>query len=263
MNKKIKLTLIILVFLAIAIAVGCNVTATKENSNKNGSVISLELNSELVQSVMSKLDLLNNSALYDDTYKYLYFNIEDNQKELENDEKLYLIFEDLYKKEMFSKENLDGGLELLKIGADTVKDEMHELFNEKDIRLYEIDYKPSSNCGIVDFLYTGDAYELKYRNCSRNSDVHKYKLEEARKDGDFIKLYIKSFYAYTDKKDFKANEKVFVVKNYNEDNSLGKVSFDDLANKTDDIFEKYDIRSYVFSFGLKDDEYYLVSIGKA
>lgn len=261
MNRKIKSILLILVFVVLLVVIRLNVTAIKENPNREGTGIVLEPNSEIVTKVLGKLDILNDSVFKDDVYQYLYFDVEAGKsKKLSSDELLYLSFEKLYKSGDFTREQSGEDIELLSIGADKVSDVLKNSFGRDDLKLYEIQYKVSSTCGIVGYLYTGDSYELKFNHCDKAKKIHKVKYQEALRVGDVIKLRVKSFYAETDKKNYKEEDKVFDLKNYGKDTFLEKLSYKTLQDESDNIFETYTIDEFVFDFAFKDDDYHLLEI---
>lgn len=261
MDRIIKLVIIVAVFLGIVVVIRNNVTATKEKVLNKGTIIALELNSELVNKVESKLTLLKESVFYDDTYKYLYFDIGDKEKKLSLDEKLYIVFEELYREDKVQKEHRKSGVEFLEISSVDVKEKMEELFGITDeVKLDEIEYKTSSTCGIVKYLYTDDKYELTYKACERDKEVHKYELEEALKDGDIVKLKLKSFYAKTTRNHFNRDDKIFSVRNFGKPDVVVKTSISNIDEMPNEIFDNYDISSYAFSFELKGEDYYLSSI---
>lgn len=264
MNRKLKVVLFLILFSVVVVAVRQNVTAIKDYPNREDSSIVIEQNSDIVSKILSKLDIFEDSIFNDDIYKYLYFNLEEkDKKSLSNDEMLYLSFEKLYKNGEFEKISLDDETELLKIESSKVQDTLKENFKIDDFKLYEVDYRSSSNCGIIGYLYTGDSYELKYKKCDNDKSILKVKYQETVRMGDIIKLKVKSFYADTNKRKFNRADKVFSIKNHNENKSLGKVSLETLDNDSDKIFDKYDIYEYVFDFEFKEDDYNFLTVSRA
>lgn len=261
MSRKLKLLLFLILFSIIVVVVRQNVTAIKEYPNREGSGIVIEPNSEIVSKILKKLDILEDSVFNDDVYKYLYFNLGDkDKKSLSSDEMLYLSFEKLYKNDEFEKTLIDNETELLKIDSYKVQNVLEQNFKIVDFKLYEVNYEVSTSCGIVGYIYTGDSYELKYRRCDKNKNIHKVKYQETVRIGDIIKLKVKSFYADTNKRNFDRSDKVFSIKNHNENKSLGKVSLESLDNNSDEIFDEYDISEYVFDFEFRDDDYNFLSV---
>ena len=202
MNRKIKSILLIFVFVVLLVVIRLNVTAIKENPNREGTGIVLEPNSEIVTKVLGKLDILNDSVFKDDVYQYLYFDVEAGKsKKLSSDELLYLSFEKLYKSGDFTREQSGEDIELLSIGADKVSDVLENSFGRDDVKLYEIQYKVSSTCGIVFNLknYGKDTFleKLSYKTLQDESDdifetytIDEFVFDFAFKDDDYHLLEI-------------------------------------------------------------------------
>lgn len=254
-NKTIKILISIICMILLVILVRQNVKVTKEPSNiKNSTEMQLEVKSELVQKVYSKLSLLENSSFNDDVYDSLYFNIEDGEKRLSLDEKLYIVFQELYRQGNMSVDEKGNDTKILSIKKSLVNSTFTTLFRES-ILLDRVNYKVSENCGITDYSIKEDSIDLELSECS-NDKIKKSKLLSASKKGDYIDLKIKAFLASPVKT--KKDSKTFNVKNYGEKKILLKVSNDDL--NSDDIFDTKGIFTYTFSFVLKGDEYYLDTI---
>ncbi len=264
MSRKLKLVLFLVLFIVIAVVVRLNVTAVKEYPNRNGSGIVLEQNSEIVSKVLSKLDILYDSVFHDDMYEYLYFKFDDeNTKTLSNDEMLYLVFEKLYKGDQFEKEIMRDDVEKLTIATSIVETEVERDFKLDDFKSYDVNYKTSSNCGIIGYLYTGEKYELKFKKCEQVKSLHRVKYEEALREGDIIKIKVKAFYGETSKNKYDEDDMVFSIKNFDKDKTLEKVSLKTLRDEPDKIFKDHYIDEYIFDFDFKEDDYNLISISRA
>ncbi len=258
-NRLLKLGLVLVSSLLIVILIKQNVTTTKEKPSDPGESISsmaLEKNSALVKKVFDSLILLSNRNIDDEFYRFAYFNVKD-KNELSQEEKLYIAFESLYKNDDLNKENIEGDMEILRTSSDRVKEEIVKLFKDDSFDPVNVNYKSSSSCGIVDYLYTGTDYELKFKRCDKSTmGLNVSKLESAVKDGNYIRLTIKSMYAVPESTD--SNQ--YIVKNYNNEEILATVNF---ADFNEDLLDQVDVKSYVFSFELKGDDYYLVNIKEA
>lgn len=257
-NKIMKLCLILMTSFVLIVLVKQNVTAKKEDPKEpqeSSSIMNLEINSELVNNAYNSLILLNDRIIDDEFYRHSYFNINEEKDNLSNEEKLYSAFESLYRKDKFIKETEDD-IEILKINTDQVKEEILNLFKDESFDTLNVNYKPSINCGIVDYLYTGNTYELKFKKCTDKKVIDRSKLENAVKDGNYIKLTLKSFYATQTEKDN------YTIKNYGDDREIQSVTLKDIDEHLDEIINNNQINKYTFSFELKGDKYYLVKIEK-
>lgn len=248
-SRIFRLGIVLVLAISIVVLIKCNVTATKEeanDSNESIALLNLEVNSELVQNIYSSLILLKNRALDDETYRYSYFNLKDKNT-LSNEEKMYIAFESLYLKDKFLKEVVDD-IENLKISEADLKEEINHLFHD-DFSLIDVNYKSSLNCGIVDYLYTGTDYELKFKKCDeKHKGIDDARLESAVKDGNFVRLTVKSYYAVK-------NSKRYDFKNFISDDT-----FLTLNELDSNIIDNKEVSKYVFSFELKGDDYYLSNI---
>lgn len=256
MGKKTKIFITIFIIFIITIIFRISITTKKETENKTGSKIELEIKSETVQKVYAKLDSLDYSVLYDDNYRYAYFENPNKEKILTNDEKLYLAFESLYKSNKFDIEIIQSDIELLKIDKSLVKEKLKNTFKDSDFELDKIDYRISKNCGIIDYLSTETDYLLKYQKCDRSKKISKSKLISAFKEGNYIDLKIKAYYLLADTK----KKNFYQIKNFNDEKILGSKSIDYINKNLDTIFDNYEIKEYTFSFELINDDYYLVKI---
>lgn len=253
-SRILKLIIVLISTFLILGIIKQNVTATKEipvDNKQSSGALNLEINSQLVQNAYATLILLKDRNIDDEIYRYSYFNITD-KNELTQEEKLYVAFENIYKNGGFEKETSDE-VEILKVSEEIVKNEIFRIFKDDSFAPVDINYKSSMNCGIIDFLYTGNSYELKYKKCDeKNKGFDVSKLVSAVKDGNFIKLTVKSVYA------IKHNKKdEYMVKNYNTKESLAEVSLDEI---NEELLDEVDAKSYIFSFELKGDDYYLVNV---
>ncbi len=255
-KRKFRVLVVALISIAIFILIRLNVTATKEfDKNEKNAILALEVNSEIVSEVLSKLSLLDDK-IGSDVYKNLYFKFGGEEKTLSIEDKMYIVFESLYKKGTLEEEILEDGEILYKTTPDVLKDEAASLFKDEDFDFLEANFVPSKNCGIVDYLYTGQQFEFKINNCDRTNDITKSKVVKAVKDGNLIELRIKAFRAFIDKKD----KNKYEIRNFNADNVLNRVTLDEFKNKDEELFQNPLIEEYVFSFELRGDEYYLTKI---
>ncbi len=260
-NKFIKLGMLIVLVVVIVILVRQNVTTRKETNTpeESNKVIALDINSELVQDLYKKL-ILFEDAFNDENYKYLYFNFEDEKKSLSADEKLYIVFDSLYKSNKFQVEEVDENDKKLNISKNEVNLEYESLFKET-INETNIYYKTSKDCGIVGYVINDDEYELTFRGCDDEEKIiDKVMLVSASKNGNFIDLKTKAFQAVYNKRYSKKNALKYDIKNYNDEKSLKLVEKEDVIDNSSEISTMGEINSYVFSFELKGDNYYLSSI---
>lgn len=284
-KKIFKFVLLILIIVFMVVIVKLNVTATKEespNESQSYSVLNLDINSEIVTKLYESLNLelinnecKDNSCLVDENYNYLYFIDTLEKKTVSFDEKLYLTFNSLYKNENYnlketessesteSTNNNDSTVTLI-FDEEKVKSEMETMFGPSDYESESNDtFKKSKDCGIVDYIYTGKSYELTIQKCSEENNknsVGKTSLISAYKDGDYIHLLLKSFYAVTEKDNADDNENIYTVKNFNSDTSITTVSKNTLENESDKIFSDYPIDTYDITFVLVGTNYYLDSM---
>ncbi len=286
-KKIFKFILLIIIIVIVVVIVKLNVTATKEesiNDSQSYSVLNLDINSEIVTKLYESLnlDLINNqcnndSCLIDKNYDYLYFINTKEKKTLAFDEKLYMTFNSLYKNENYnfketenseSTESTDSNENTVTLNFDeeNVKSEMEILFGPSKYESESNDtFKKSKDCGIVDYIYTGKSYELTVQECNEENnknEIGKTSLIKAYKDGDYIHLLLKSFYAVAEKKSDNNNENIYAVKNFNSDVNITTVSKNTLENESDKIFSDYPIDTYDITFVLVGTNYYLDSIIK-
>ncbi|MCI8497986.1 MAG: hypothetical protein HFG33_01100 [Bacilli bacterium] len=257
MNKrrfKILITTCIL-FIGILI-MRKNITATKEIDNKpsnSGSMLALEMNSDVVKDVFSKLTLLEDK-IKSEKYRDLYFKFDGEEKSFSIEEKLYILFENIYERSLDSN---DDEIVSLEISQEELINEAKVMFNDEAFDAVAANFSTSLDCGIVEYLYTGQKYELKVKRCEESDVISKTRLEKAIKKGNFIDLTVRAYRIIPSKKG-----KTFEVKNFNDDEILDKDTLDNIEAKEKTIFDEYDIQSYIFSFELKGDDYYLSSIKK-
>lgn len=252
-SKRIyKLLIFVIIAVTLIVVVRQNVTLTKEPRQQDTKAVALEIKSDMIQNVYSKLTLLKDS-FSDEGHRDIYFDF-DKEKILSSEDKLYIAFDSLYKKDSFQKEKLSESKEKLTIDKDTVKNEIKELFKEENFDLNEITFTPSKSCGIVEYNTQNEQYELIYNQCE-DTPVKKVKIENAYKEGNFINLKIKSFYIQSDKEQ-KDN---FLIKDFKNDSIIVKMTKEELNNNIEQLFENMK-DTYTFSFELKGDEYYLYRI---
>lgn len=274
MNKKmfgkIFITVVIVFVLGMFIKHNVKVVETKVEGKKSMSSLELELdiNSEVVQKLYNDLnvDLINKNCdmktcLISDNYSFLYFNFDEKEKVLNDVEKLYLVFNYLYSKKSFSENINEDGNKELTINKEDVENELIKRFGNVNLKEFDNNFAISNGCGIISYTFTGNTYDLIVNECESIYKLGFSKLVFAKKDGNFIKLKIKSFYAETDANDFSKDEKVYDIKNYNNDVPLAKASYNELYTN-DDIFDDYEFNNYEFTFELSGDDYYLKDIKK-
>lgn len=257
-SKKIKILVTIILVMVVVVAVRRNVTITKEPDGVtvDNRSMQLEVNSEAVKVVFNKLTLLNVGLFDDEVYDNMYFNMEEDTKELSSDEKLFLVFETLYGEHAYLKEEVPKEkAEILKVDLGIVKDRYESIFME-EFKPEEIDYRVARKRGIVSMSLQDQEYVLKFKR-QDSTRIKKAKIEKAEKAGDFINLKVKAFYA-TKISSYEGSELIYKIKNYGENKIIAKVP----KNKLDDdeVFKNDSIYSYVFSFELRGEEYYLNSI---
>lgn len=256
MKNKFKLTIVVLISLGIITIIRFNVTATKEINIKQGvSTLALEVNSEIVSNVISKLSLLDDK-IGSDVYKNLYFDFEEEEKILSIEDKMYIIFESLYEKKALEEETLDSGEILYKTTPAIIKEEANSIFKEEEFNFIEANFVPSKECGIIDYLYTGQNFEFKIKNCDDRKDITKYKIIGALKNGNLIELKVKAFHAVVDKKD----SAKYYIKNFRKSDILDKIDINEIDDNDEELFKNFEIDEYIFSFELRGDEYYLTKI---
>ncbi len=265
-NKTLKLALFITFIVFLGILIKLNVTAKKEptlnNHNESTSTLNLELGSDLIKNVFSKLTLLASDSLYDEEYKYLYFTNE-SEKRLILDEKLFIVFNNLYKNQRFEIEKLDDNTEKLIVKEEIVKQEFNDFFKEQNINLNDIEFRVSKNFGIVDYKYENKKFELKYIKFNKNKVIDKIYLNSAYKEGNFIKLSLSGFHAEANKDEYTDEDKVFTIKNFGEKKALmSRISKKYIEENEQEIIDSNNINQYVFSFELKGDDYFLDNIKK-
>lgn len=259
-DKLLRIAVCMAVMIALVLLIKANVTFSKEpSSGSNLTSRVLETNSELVQNIYSKLTLLNDS-LSSDNYKHAYFKMNDNEKELSVEEKLYITIENMYKNDLFDIEKIDDKKEKTKINADRVIDQARSLFKGDSIDARNINFQPASSCGIVGYLYTGTDYEFTFKKCDPKLEISRTELKSAKKEGNYVILRVKSFYASYKKKSKKEKEDQYTIHNYNSDEELLKIPSSQLKEKIELITETYPIDDYDFYFELRGEDYYLTKI---
>lgn len=251
------MTIIVVVIVTMAILIKSNVTFSKEIPGEDGSSKSLEITSELVKDIYSSLTLLDDS-LSSDIYRYAYFKMDSTEKELSPEEKLYITIENMYSENEFELTDTEEGKKT-KVKADLIVDEANKIFKGEKMEPKNINFSPSLNCGIVGYLFTGTEYEFTFKEC-KQSDYSKVELESARKEGNYVILQLKSYYATYQKKGKKETEGHYIIKNYNSNDEIVKIKESEFDNRKGSITEDYPIDSYELYFELRGDDYVLSKI---
>ncbi len=241
MKKEIKITIGIICIFLLCLLAKCNITATKEptlNNQKDKSITNLDIKSKLVDDVYKSLNmnLINNTCnncLTNTHYSFMYYT--DNKK-LSDDEKLYIVFNELYKNEKYSYKQSEESRNENKIIIDkyAVSEELKNKFNINDMSEFDNTFVQSNSCGIKSYTYTKDAYELEINPCKDTYDYVLSKVVKAEKKGNHIYLYINKY-------DVKAKENDKIL------------DYDD---------KNENIEKYKFDFKLDGDKYYLNMIKK-
>lgn len=257
-SRKIKILLTIVLLIFVVAVIRGNITIKKEPAGVivDNNSMQLEVNSETVKSAYNKLRLLDIGSFDDEVYDNMYFNMEEDTKELSADEKLFLVFEYLYGEEAFEKEeSTEENTEVLKVELSVVKDKYESMFKEELIP-EEIKYKTSSKRGIIGLTLEDNKYILKFRK-GETSRKKRARIISAVKTGDYINLKIKAFYA-TKTSSFEGSELIYKIKNFGENKIIIKEPESRLDGK--EIFENKNIYNYTFSFELSGEDYYLRTI---
>jgi len=229
-------------------------------SSDEPNALNLDLNSDIVKNLYESLnlDLVNNNCLeqkclLDDSYNYLYFNFEGKQKELNNQEILYLTFNSLDKKKVFLEEVNESGERILTMSKLDVENEISNLFGLYDFTDFDSTFIQSATCGIIDYVFTGESYELRIANCESYNEKGYTRLLSAKKIENSIELEIEAFKINKEKNKYR-------IIGYSDEliTSMGEEENVDI----DKIFNDYKFDSYTFSFELLGDNYYLDSIKK-
>ncbi len=262
-NKFIKYGIFLLLVVVIIILITKNVTTKKESNIESLShnTINLDIDSEIVSGLYQEV-ILFDDVFDDETYKYLYFNFENDKKILSADEKLYIVFNSLYKNNELQIEEIDVNEQKINISKDAVNLEYERLFKES-IDGVNIYYKTSENCGIIGYESNDEGYLLDFKKCNNTHEsIDINRLENALKDGNFISLELKAFKAVYNTKYSKEESSMYDIINYDSNVSLKLVDEDTVVNLKDEIFTIDGIYSYIFLFELKGDNYYLSEIQK-
>lgn len=256
-NSKIRYIAVIALLIIGIILIRSNVTATKETTKNTGdiSVMSLEVNSDLVQKVVSKLTLLDQSVV-DDRHKEIYFVGYEDKKELTDEERLFIVLEDLYSTNQASVTK-EENIEYLTLSLESLKERFAYLFQIEDIDIKNIDYNVAELCGITELSYSDENVQLKINKCEPDKGIE-YKIENATKKGDYLYLDLKAF-AATKKIDKVGNTNIKIT-NFDDKKSLKIVNEMDFESHIDDYFKELDIDTFRFTFLLKGDDYYLENI---
>lgn len=247
--QKNKIFLLLLCIVGLIVLFRNNIEFKREIViNDGNSSISLELQSSIVEDLYKKLVILDNDVFNDDLYKNLFFDFKEKEKMLSSDEKLYIAFNKLYIDKSFNVMKNDD-IENLNIDVNTIKSSVKKIF-DTEFNPLEVNYKSSFKCGIIDYLFTGEEYQIRFKSCEYRESHIKNKLVGAFKNGDYIFLRVKAYNA--NKKD-----ENYEIVNFNHE-VLGEISEEELEN----VFENYQVDEYEFSFILRSDDYYLEKIRK-
>ena len=246
-----------LIIICVAILIKFNVTATKEpkESNSKDNTTVLDVKSKLVKDIYKSLnmDLVNNTCsnydkcLINENYLNLYYN---DEKKLNDDEMLYFVLNKIYEEGKYSsmlessqesnqessqESNTESsGTSKIVIDKFIVSEELKNMFN-KDYKDFDNKLVQSNSCGIKEYTFTGESYELVIEKCKSNKDSYSLtKVSKAFKKDNHITLIINRY--SVNEKDFNEIEK------YNEENKQ--------------------IEKYNFDFKLYGDKYYLNRINK-
>lgn len=244
MNKKVKITIFVLLFIVLVILVKSNVTIEKESpSNLNEEkkvkdVTALDIKSKLVKDLYKSLnmELINNTCnnyekcLINENYLYIYYN---DNKVLSDDEMLYLTLNKIYRDGKYSTKNEsnedsnDNNISKIVIDKIIVKEELKSLFNRK-YKDFDNKLIQSNSCGIKEYTFTGEAYELTIKKCkSNNKDYVLSRVIKASKSGDKVTLVIEKYTEKTDEKEsIKKYEESSETKNYERYNFIFKLNED-------------------------------------
>ena len=241
MKREIKIILIIVCIFFIFLLIKFNVTATKEKisyTEKGQTIMNLDIRSKLVKDIYNSLnmDLINNTCvdcLTNEHYNFIYYK---DQKILSDDEKLYIVFNELYKQEKFTYKQSVESKTLKKIIIDkfAVNEELKNKFNVNDTKNFNNNFVQSNSCGIKSYTYTKESYELEINPCKDTYNYVQTKVVKAIKKDNHIFLYINKY---------------------------------DVINKESTDIQKYDetnknVEKYKFNFKLDGDKYYLKNIKK-
>lgn len=261
-NKKIKILLVVVLLLVLVILIKQNVSAKKEpETTLNDSTLNLEINSDLVQGVYSKLSLLAQDGICDNNYGDLYFDFKEDKKEITNEDELYIALDSLYKNGVLNVEEDKDGRSVYKVEKETVVREIDALFKDSSFEPTSATISPSLDCGIIGYLYTGSSYELNIVPCDAEKTFFKAKLVSASKEENYIKLDVKAFKALADEVNAEEGN-LYAIKNFDSDEILTQMTYSDLEDNVDNVFTSYEIDVYTFMFELKGDDYFLVGISK-
>ena len=227
--------------LLVCLLVKCNVTLTKEpisNDKSNNEIMNLDIKSKLIEDLYNSLnmDLINNTCkdcLSNDHYNFLYY---ENNKVLSDDEKLYIVFNELYKKEKYTYKQSEESNDSKRIVIDkfAVSEELKNKFNINNMDDFDNNFTQSNSCGIKSYTYTKDAYELEINPCKDTYDYVLNRVVKAVKNGNHIYLHI-NMYSVKASKDDKIIE-------YDKNNGS--------------------IENFIFNFKLDGDKYYLENVKK-
>ena len=240
----------ILITILIIILIKKNVTiektVPKENIPKTSDVTKLDIKSKLVQDLYKSLnmDLINNTCINFDkclvNENYLYIYYQDNKK-LKDDEMLYMVLNKIYKEGKYytvSESNSESS-DSTKIIIDKliVKEELKDMFN-KEYKNFDNKLTQSNSCGIKEYTFTGETYELIIKKCkSNNKEYALTKILDATKKGNNVILLIEKY--IDDENNDKEGPKEYV------------------ESKEGKVYE-----TFKFNFRLNEDKYYLEGITK-
>lgn len=249
-----------ILIVAVLLLLKSNVTFSYEPKigDDNLKNRALEINSDLVQSLYSKLTILDDSLLTSN-YKYAYFKMSSPEKELSAEEKLYITIENMYTTNILELKREDD-IYKTRIKAEEVLDQAKRLFKDEGINPNTLNFEPSSNCGIVSYLYTGEHYELSFKKCDTKEEVNKTELVSAKKEDNYVILRLKSLYATYKEKTKKEKEGHYLLKNYNSEDVINTVDENKIDEELEKTIKSDSVDEYDFYFELRGEDYYLSKI---
>lgn len=254
MKKKYKMIGILVVLIFAIILVKNNIYINAEPISKDNYALALDINSELIKSLYQRLnlDLINSTCkepcIPNNSYNYTYYLNHTDESSLTNQEVLYLAINSIYKKGTYTKEKIDDETHKIIIEDDVIVGEVFNEFNIADFK-GTID---NSNCGIKDFLYTGEKYELTISECPKPTTYALSKLASAKKEENYIHIYVKAFKVTE-------HENQYSITNFDSDKEIDTVKS---KKDFDKIFKKKNCETFEFTFELLGETYFLKTISK-
>lgn len=154
-NKKSNNFLKILAILIVVLLITIIITARKDDNTKKGN---LDINSELVQNLYSKI-LKSNDGIMHAFEGAFYKEEKTTLNNLSNEEKLVIMIKNLPDKEFINFENLDESL-ALKLGYNPDQPDNYQHIHKDTIQVYSTEeimsvaqkiFGPNVKLNIVDF----------------------------------------------------------------------------------------------------------------